>query len=128
MEPTSKVRGIAHDFDVAKITFRGVPDRPGIAAAIFGQLADAHVSVDTIVQNSSLENLTDLTFTVGQSGPSSAHWRSRGRSPPRSAAAVWRPTLSSVKVSIVGTGMQNTPGYAALMFPHPVRFAASTSS
>jgi len=64
MEPINKVRGIAHDFDVAKITVRGVPDQPGIAAAMFGPLADSHISVDTIVQNSSLENLTDMTFTV----------------------------------------------------------------
>jgi len=64
MEVRNKVRGIAHDFNVAKITVVGVPDRPGIAAAIFNPLAKAGVSVDTIVQNASIENITDLTFTV----------------------------------------------------------------
>ena len=55
MEGFNRVRGIAHDLDVAKITMRGVPDRPGIAAEIFEPLADAHLSVDTIVQNASEE-------------------------------------------------------------------------
>jgi aspartate kinase len=115
MEPTNKVRGIALDRDVAKITVRGVPDRPGIAAALFEPLAAAHISVDTIVQNASLENLTDLTFTV-----------SRGDL--RRALEIVEPVAKEIgatglvpddtagKVSIVGTGMQNTPGYASRMF------------
>jgi aspartate kinase len=115
MEPTNKVRGIAQDLDVAKITVRGVPDRPGIAAAIFGPLADAHISVDTIVQNASLDNLTDLTFTVASGDL------------PR-AIEIARPLCDEIqardvvsddqlgKVTIVGTGMQNVPGYAATMF------------
>ena len=115
MEPSNKVRGIAHDFDVAKITVRQVPDRPGIAAAIFGPLADAHISVDTIVQNSSLENLTDLTFTVAQNDLPHALEIARPL-----ATEIGAGDLASDdslgKVSIVGTGMLNTPGYAALMF------------
>ncbi|MHB8574260.1 MAG: aspartate kinase, partial [Dehalococcoidia bacterium] len=115
MEPTNKVRGIAHDFDVAKITVRGVPDRPGIAASIFGPLADAYISVDTIVQNSSVENLTDLTFTVAQDDAA----RAMEIAEPLAAEVGARGVAAEAKlgkVSIVGTGMQNTPGYAATMF------------
>src|SRR4030067_1711012 len=61
MEVRNKVRSIAHDLDVAKVTVVGVPDRPGIAASIFGPLAEAGVSVDTIVQNASLDGVTGLT-------------------------------------------------------------------
>lgn len=115
MEAGNKVRGIAHDLDVAKITVVGVPDHPGIAASIFVPLADAGISVDTIVQNASIKNITDLTFTV-----------KRGQL--ERAMAVVRPIASSINagecvsderlgsVSIIGTGMQNTPGYAAKMF------------
>src|SRR3970040_2326960 len=59
MEQFSRVRGIAHDLDVAKITIRGVPDRPGIAAAVFEPLATPHLSVDVIVQNASYAGPTD---------------------------------------------------------------------
>jgi aspartate kinase len=115
MEPTNKVRGIAHDFDVAKITIRGVPDRPGIAASIFGPLADAHVSVDTIVQNSSLENLTDLTFTVSKDELQRAMELAEPLAGGIGAGGIAADSRLG-KVSIVGTGMQNTPGYAATMF------------
>jgi len=115
MEVRNKVRSIAHDLDVAKITVVGVPDRPGIAAAIFDPLARAGVSVDTIVQNASIENITDLTFTVMKNDLAEA-------------MRVVEPIAKSIgarecvgdstlgKVSIVGTGMQNTPGFAARMF------------
>jgi aspartate kinase len=115
MEIRNKVRGIAHDLDVAKITIVGVPDHPGIAASIFMPLAAAGVSVDTIVQNASLENITDLTFTVAESQL-------------KAAMAVVEPIAKSIgarkcigdprwgKISIIGTGMQNAPGYAARMF------------
>jgi aspartate kinase len=115
MEVRNKVRSIAHDLDVAKITVVGVPDRPGIAAAIFEPLAQANISIDTIVQNASVNNITDLTFTVA-------------RSQLRKAMEVVQPICQSIgaraclsdaklgKVSIIGTGMQNTPGFAARMF------------
>ena len=115
MEIRNKVRGIAHDLDVAKITVVGIPDRPGIAAQIFLPLAEASISVDTIVQNVSIKNITDLTFTVAQSQLAAA-------------MAVVEPIARSIgarqcvsdpkagKVSIIGTGMQNAPGYAAKMF------------
>jgi aspartate kinase len=115
MEIRNKVRGIAHDLDVAKITVVGVPDRPGIAMAIFEPLAKANISIDTIVQNASINNITDLTFTVAKSQL-------------EKAMAVVRPIAKAIgagncvsdaklgKVSIIGTGMQNTPGFAARMF------------
>ncbi|HEY8492238.1 MAG TPA: aspartate kinase, partial [Dehalococcoidia bacterium] len=115
MEQRNKVRGIAHDTDVAKITVRGVPDRPGIAAAIFEPLAEHGISVDTIVQNASLEGLTDLTFTVSRGDLAKAMEfvepvaREIG-----AAGCVADGTLG--KVSVVGTGMQSAPGYAARMF------------
>jgi aspartate kinase len=115
MEARNKVRGIAHDLDVAKITVSGVPDRPGIAAAIFLPLAKSGISVDTIVQNASINNITDLTFTVT-------------RNDVKKAMEIIQPVAKEIeakesqtdlklgKVSIVGTGMQNAPGYAARMF------------
>jgi len=115
MEIGNKVRGIAHDLDVAKITVVGVPDHPGIAAGIFVPLAEAGISVDTIVQNASIKKITDLTFTVA-------------RSQLNGAMAVVEPIARNIgarqcvsdaklgKVSIIGTGMQNAPGYAARMF------------
>ena len=115
MEVRNKVSGIAHDLDVAKVTVVGVPDQPGIAAAVFEPLAESNISVDTIVQNASINNITDLTFTVA-------------RSQLDDTMEVVRPICDSIaacdcisdaelgKVSIVGTGMQNAPGYAARMF------------
>ena len=115
MEVRNKVRGIAHDTNVAKITVVSVPDHPGISAAIFEPLARANISIDTIVQNASVENITDLTFTVA-------------RTDLIKAMSIVEPVIKSIgakrcvtdstlaKVSIVGTGMQNTPGYAARMF------------
>jgi len=115
MEVRNKVRGIAHDTNVAKITIVGVPDHPGVATAIFEPLAKANISVDTIVQNASIKNITDLTFTVA-------------RNDLNTAIPIVEPVVKSVggkqcvtdstlaKVSIIGSGMQNTPGYAARMF------------
>ena len=115
MEVRNKVRSIAHDLDVAKITVVGVPDRPGIAAAIFGPLAKAGISVDTIVQNASIENITDLTFTVAKSQLA----RAMEVIEPIAKSIGAKEYVSNArlgKVSIIGTGMQNTPGYAARMF------------
>lgn len=115
MEQANKVRGIAHQTGVAKVTVRGVPDRPGIAAHLFEPLAEAGISVDTIVQNASVEHLTDLTFTV------TADVLDR-------AVEVVQRLLPSIEarevvadgdlgsVSIVGTGMASSPGYAARLF------------
>jgi aspartate kinase len=115
MEVRNKVMGIAHDLDVAKITVVGVPDRPGIAAAIFQPLAQAGISIDTIVQNASIERITDLTFTVAKGELKEAMRVVE----PIARQIKARECLSDSrlgKVSIIGTGMQNTPGYAARMF------------
>ena len=115
MEVRNKARGIAHDLNVAKITVVGVPDRPGIATAIFQPLAAAGISVDTIVQNASIENITDLTFTVAKSQSAKAMQLVA----PIAKSIGARECVSDSKlgkVSIIGTGMQNTPGYAARMF------------
>ncbi len=115
MEPTNRVRGIALDRDVAAVTVRAVPDRPGIAAQLFGPLADAAISVDTIVQNASVERLTDLTFSVAQDD-----WRRAQEIVEPVARAIGAAEVIAdhhmAKVSIVGTGMQTAPGYAATMF------------
>ncbi|MFC1999238.1 aspartate kinase [Chloroflexota bacterium] len=115
MELRNKVRGIAHELNIAKVTVLGVPDMPGIAAAIFEPLADAGISVDTIVQNTSVDGMTDLTFTVAYGDLQRATQMvepiavSIGAKGCTSASGLG-------KVSIVGTGMQNTPGYAGRMF------------
>jgi len=115
MEVRNKVSGITHDLNVAKITVVGVPDRPGIASSIFEPLAEAGISVDTIVQNASIENITDLTFTIAKGDLAKT-------------MKVIKPIAESIgarqcasdsklgKVSVIGTGMQNTPGFAARMF------------
>jgi aspartate kinase len=115
VEVRKNVRGIAHETDVAKIRIVGVPDRPGVAAAIFMPLADAAISVDTIVQNTSLDGKTDLSFTVARAD----HARAAALVEtivPRIQAAGLDHSEGLAKVSVVGTGMQSAPGYAARMF------------
>jgi len=115
MEIRNKVSGIAHDLDVAKITLVGVPDKPGIAASLFEPLAKAGISVDTIVQNASVAHITDLTFTVAESDLGKAMEVVRPIAEGLGALHIAAdPNIG--KVSIVGTGIQNTPGYAAKMF------------
>ena len=115
MENRNKVRGIAHDMDVAKITITGVPDRPGIAAGIFLPLAKAGVSVDTIVQNAGANNFTDLTFTISRNDLNKAMEIITALAKEIGAKECLSDSKLG-KVSIIGTGMQNTPGYAAKMF------------
>ena len=115
MEQRNKVTGIAGDTDVARITIRGVPDQPGIAARLFQPLAEGGISVDTIVQNASVERLTDLTFTVARAE------LGRGMEIVRPVAAeIGAPEVLAdthlAKVSVVGAGMQSGPGYAGRMF------------
>jgi len=115
MELHNKVRGVTYEMDVARITVRGVPDRPGIAAALFGPLSDAHISVDTIVQNASADRLTDVSFTVEQVDVKRALEVVRALALEIGAAeCVSDEDLGNV--SIVGTGMQNASGYASDMF------------
>ena len=115
MEPSNRVRAIAIDTDVAAVTIRAVPDRPGIAAQVFGPLADAGISVDTIVQNASAERLTDLTFSVAHGQAARALDLVRALATDLDAGAVISDEHLA-KVSIVGTGMQSGVGYASTMF------------
>ncbi len=109
------ISGIAHDTSEAEITILGVPDRPGIAAALFRKLADETVNVDMIVQNVSAEGHTDISFTV-----------------PKSELLRIEPVIAAVaadvgargvqqdseiaKISLIGAGMKSNPGVAADMF------------
>lgn len=115
LEERNKVRAIAHDTDVAKVTVRHVPDRPGIAAEIFEPLAEAGISVDTIVQNASEGQLTDLTFTIARKDLKRAEVLM-----PVICERVGAPGFVTDgnlgKVSIVGVGIQTGQGYAARMF------------
>ena len=115
MEVANKVRGVTYERGVARITLRAVPDRPGIAAAVFEPLAESNISVDTIVQNASAERLTDLSFTVDRSDLRAALEVTEGVAGTIGAGeCVSHDNLG--QVSIVGTGMQNAPGVAAVMF------------
>ena len=115
MEDRQRVRGIAQETNVAKITVVGVRDRPGVAATIFEPLADAGISVDVIVQNIGRSGHTDLTFSVAESDLKAAEKLVK-----TAAKAVGAQRVSSAagiaKLSIVGTGMLGTPGIAARMF------------
>ncbi len=109
------ISGIAHDTSEAEITILGVPDRPGIAAALFRRLADETVNVDMIVQNVSADGHTDISFTV-----------------PKSELLRIGPVIEAVardvdargvaqdseiaKISLIGAGMKSNPGVAADMF------------
>ncbi len=115
MEVRNRVRGIADDLNVAKITVVGVPDKPGIASAVFNPLAEAGISVDSIVQNASIENITDLTFTVAKSDLKKA-MKVVCKVADEIGARQCLSDSAVGKISIVGTGIQNTPGYAARMF------------
>ena len=115
MEQGNKVRGVAHQDKVAKVTVRGVPDQPGIAVHLFGPLAVANVSVDTIVQNASVENLTDMTFTIAPEDLTAALKVVDEVKISLGALEIVSETDLGT-VSIIGTGMASAPGFAALMF------------
>src|SRR3546814_3607396 len=111
------VTGIAYSPDEAKITLVGLPDRPGVAGAIFGSLADAAVNVDMIVQNVSPDGkTTDLTFTVGKADLDRASQVLEAlRADVAFAELVADPKVS--QISVVGLGMRSQPGIAKSMFP-----------
>lgn len=115
MENRNKVRGIAHDAGIARVTLLGVPDRPGIAAHVFSPLADAGISVDIIVQNAGQQGLSDLSFTVTRGDLPETLERTRAIQAELGAAGVTADDHLA-KVSIVGAGLTNSPGYAGAMF------------
>ena len=115
MEDRIKVTGIAYQSNIAKVTVRAVPDRPGMAAELFEPLSAVGISVDTIVQNTSVERLTDISFTVDRSDLQKTLRELESVTNEMGAGeVVTDPTLASI--SVVGSGMQNTPGYASRMF------------
>ena len=115
MEDRIKVTGIALNPNMAKITVRSVPDRPGVAAALFEPLAQAAISVDTIVQNTSEDRTTDISFTVSRNDLPAATTKVKQLTAELGAGGVASDD-SLASVSIVGSGMQNSPGYASRMF------------
>ncbi len=109
------VRAAALETNEAKITIRNVPDRPGIAAQIFSEIARANINVDMIVQNVSEQGLADVSFTVMQDDLPAALQVVEGLGEGLGGAAV-ESEQSIAKVSVVGVGMRSHSGVAERMF------------
>ena len=110
------ISGIAFNRDEAKITVMGVPDRPGIAYAILGPISDANIDVDMIIQNASVDGLTDLSFTVHRNEYQKALDVLNRRVKDHIKAADIRGDHKICKVSMVGVGMRTHAGIASQMF------------
>jgi aspartate kinase len=109
------ISGVTHDTSEAKVTIRDVPDRPGVAAVVFGMLADANVNVDMILQNVSESGTTDISFTTPKEDLVRAR-RATDAVVVELGARSWNVDESIAKVSLVGAGMKTHPGVAAQMF------------
>ena len=109
------IAGIAYNRDEAKLTIRGVPDQPGVASTIFGQISEAHVNVDMIIQNVAQDGTTDLTFTVNRSEYTHARSILEKISTQLKAREVVGDDQLA-KISIVGVGMRSHAGIASTMF------------
>ncbi|MEY4588183.1 MAG: hypothetical protein RL497_259 [Pseudomonadota bacterium] len=109
------VSGIAFNRDEAKLTIRGVPDKPGVASLVLAPIGDANVEVDVIVQNLSADNTTDITFTVNRSDMNKAKAILDAVAAEIGAREVVADN-TVVKVSVVGVGMRSHAGVAAKMF------------
>jgi aspartate kinase len=109
------ISGVVTDMTEAKVTVLGVPDRPGISAALFEPLADANVNVDMIVQNTSTEGTTDISFTVPMADMAQSESIVARVADAIGAKAVTHDDAIA-KVSLVGAGMKSSPGIAAKMF------------
>jgi len=110
------ISGVAFNRDEAKITVHDVPDRPGIAYAILGPIADANIDVDVIVQNVGHDGMTDMTFTVHRSDYGRAVKILKGQVQPHIKCRDVTGDEKIAKVSIVGMGMRSHAGIAAQMF------------
>jgi aspartate kinase len=109
------VSGIAYSRDEAKVTLRRVPDRPGVAARVFGPLSAANVNVDMIVQNIGADGGTDMTFTVGRSDlPRATDILEKAKAELGFEALIADPDVA--KISVVGIGMRTHAGVASTMF------------
>jgi len=109
------VSGIAYSRDEAKVTLRRLPDRPGVAARVFGPLSAANVNVDMIVQNIGADGSTDMTFTVGRADlPRARDILEKAQAELGFEALVADPEVA--KISVVGIGMRTHAGVASTMF------------
>ena len=109
------VCGVAHDMNVLKVTLFGVPDRPGVAGEIFGQLSHLNVNVDMIIQSGSRDMRQDISFTCGRDDR--AKVESVMQNMVRQLPAEHYAVVDTVaKISVVGAGMVSHPGVAATMF------------
>ena len=115
MEVRNPVRGIAHDTDVTRISIESVPDRPGIAAQIFHALAKANINVDVIVQNVGVQGHADVSFTIADADFDKAMKIMDPLKDELGARSVIA-DQNVAKVSVVGSGMRSSPGYADKMF------------
>jgi aspartate kinase len=115
MEDRNRVRGIAHEEQVARLSVVGVPDRPGIAAAVFTPLAEADIAADVIVQTASHEGVTDMSFTVSVADARKAQQILQAVAGEIGARDVLAQN-GLAKVSVVGSGIRGQAGVAATMF------------
>jgi aspartate kinase len=109
------ISGVVTDVSEAKVTVLGVPDRPGVSAALFEPLAAANVNVDMIVQNTSTEGTTDISFTVPKADLQVSE-EIVARVAQEIGARGVNHDADIAKVSLVGAGMKTSPGIAATMF------------
>jgi aspartate kinase len=115
MEIRQKVRAIAHETDVAKVTILRVPDKPGVAATIFGPFGDAGIDIDIVLQNVGHDGTTDVSFTIAES-----HLAKARRMLPSVAKSVeaqgYTAMAGIAKVTVIGSGLKGTPGLYAKIF------------
>jgi len=111
----AEITGVAYNRDEAKVTIKGIPDQPGIAARIFGPVADADINVDVIVQNVSEQGFTDMTFTVPRNDYAATMALLEGLRIEMKAEKV-KGDDTVAKVSIIGVGMRSHAGVARKMF------------
>jgi aspartate kinase len=109
------ISGVTHDTSEAVIRIRRVPDRPGVAARIFGPIADEAINIDMIVQNVSEDGRTDISFTIGQDDLPQAR-KLIQRIAEEVGAEGFTEDSEIGKISLVGAGMRTHPGVAANMF------------
>jgi aspartate kinase len=110
------ISGIAFNRDEAKVTVRGVPDRPGIAYQILGPVSEAHIDVDMIIQNVGVDGTTDFSFTVHRNEFSKAMDILKSKIQPHIGAREVIGDDKTAKVSVVGVGMRSHVGIASKMF------------
>ena len=115
VEQRNRVRGVAHEEQVARVSLVGVPDRPGIAAAVFTPLAEADIAADVIVQTASHEGITDMSFTVPVADAKRAQQIVDGVAQSMGARTVEQ-RRGLAKVALIGSGINQQPGVAATMF------------